>query len=131
MTKKKILWLSLFTLLLIALGFVISYCWKSFPIVSGYAAKYAASNIFVGNRDEESLRKEDLGAFPFTLASFTVNYSDSSVTASVAGLAKRKAIYRRGVGCTLVQGLTEQQLRNQHFNLPVKSNNGDTSFCEI
>ncbi len=126
--KKKIIWFSFIVLFSLVAAYGINYCWKSFPVVSGYTAKYAASNIFVGGREEKSLREEDLGAFPFTLAGFSVSYTDSSVTASVAGLAKRKAIYRKGLGCTLVQGMTEQQLRNQHFNLPVKSNNADSSF---
>jgi CubicO group peptidase (beta-lactamase class C family) len=45
---------------------------------------------------------------------------DSSVTGSVWGFAKRKAIYREGLGATLVNDSSENQIRAQSFNLPVK-----------
>ena len=64
--------------------------------------------------------REDLGAFPFSLGTFTVNEKDSSVTGSVWGLAKRKTIYRNGVGCTLINDLTEDEIRKQQFVLPAK-----------
>jgi hypothetical protein len=35
----------------------------------------------------------------------------------VFGFAKRKAIFRKGLGCTLVNELTEEALRSQHWNV--------------
>jgi CubicO group peptidase (beta-lactamase class C family) len=54
------------------------------------------------------------------LADFKVDYTDSSVTGSILGFAKRKAIYRKGLGATLVSELDEQNIRSQHMNLPAK-----------
>lgn len=51
------------------------------------------------------------------LARFEVNDADSTVTGSVFGFAKRKAIYRNGLGVTLVSELDEQSIRSQHINL--------------
>jgi len=52
---------------------------------------------------------------------------DSSVTATVWGMAKQKAIYRKGIGCTLINDVTEQQLRSQVFSIPAPpSENADT-----
>ncbi|HEY3429416.1 MAG TPA: serine hydrolase, partial [Cyclobacteriaceae bacterium] len=42
---------------------------------------------------------------------------DSSATGSVFGFAKRKAIYRKGLGCTLLSEIEEQELRSQKFIL--------------
>lgn len=43
---------------------------------------------------------------------------DSSVTVSVMGLAKRKAIFRKNIGCTLISNTTEKELRSQVFDIP-------------
>src|SRR5262249_10397037 len=63
-----------------------------------------------------------LGGFPLSLGSFHVDEKDSSVTGSVWGFAKRKAIFRQGVGCTLVNDYKEEEIRAQHFNLPGAAN---------
>ena len=47
-----------------------------------------------------------------------MNLSDSSVTSSVWGMAKKKAIYRKGTGCTLINDITENELRSQVFSIP-------------
>ena len=59
---------------------------------------------------------------PFSLAGFSINMKDSSATGTLFGLAKRKAIFRKGLGCTLVNDLSEDEIRAQsiHINfLPV------------
>jgi CubicO group peptidase (beta-lactamase class C family) len=121
MFKKKNFRNIIILLLLVALAYGIRYAWSAFPIISGYSAKNMASGIFVAGRSEGSVKNEELGSFPLSLASFTINYRDSSVTASVFGLAKHKAIYRKGLGCTLVNDLSELEIREQNFVLPAPS----------
>lgn len=115
---KKILRVVLF-MLAIALAYGIWYCWRAFPIISGFGAKNMASAIFLQHRNPDSVMKQELAFFPVSYASYDINIKDSSVTASVWGLAKSKAIYRTGVGCTLVKGLSEEEIRKQHFELPI------------
>jgi CubicO group peptidase (beta-lactamase class C family) len=68
-----------------------------------------------------------MAGFPFNLVSYTVNVKDSSVSTSVLGLAKRKAIYRKGLGATLLSGISEVVLRKQILNAPAAvSTNRDT-----
>jgi len=98
--------------LVLAVVFLI-FIWKSLPIISGYAAKVVASGVFVAGRPAKDVVKEDLVSFPANLASCSVDSGDSSVTASVWGLARRKAIYRRGLGATLVNGMSEAALKGQ------------------
>ena len=113
MKLKKIIIRSLLTLLIVALGYLIYYCWLSFPILNGYGAKIMCSAVFVAGRDEKQVRDQDLSSYMMRLADFKVNYADSSVTGTILGLAKRKAIYRRGLGATLVSELDEKEIRAQ------------------
>src|SRR6516162_9406406 len=127
MKAKKIIVRSLLTLLLLATIYGVYYCWISFPILSGYAAKVACSAVFVAARDPQQIRQQELGADMMKLAHFSVDYGDSSVSATVLGFAKQKAIYRTGLGATLVSELNEKNIRTQHIDLPTKpSINPDT-----
>jgi len=114
----KIVKRSILVIILVALAYGIRYAWVSFPIISGYGAKNLCSCMFVAGRTEKSVKDEELADSPLNLGSFTVDEKDSSVTGTVAGMAKRKAIYRKGLGCTLVNDITEAELRAQHFATP-------------
>jgi CubicO group peptidase (beta-lactamase class C family) len=120
MKTKKIIVRSLLIIIAIALSYSIYYCWVSFPIISGYGAKNMCSAVFLAGRSEQQEREQELGFSPMTLGTFTVDYKDSSVTGSVFGFAKRKAIYRAGLGATLINELSEEDVRSQKFGLPVK-----------
>jgi CubicO group peptidase (beta-lactamase class C family) len=79
-------------------------------IASSYAAKTMCSGIFISNRSQESML-EDLYAVSFTTT--TVDEAAQSVSASVFGLAPATAIFRDGMGCSLVNELTIAQIRAQ------------------
>jgi CubicO group peptidase (beta-lactamase class C family) len=100
---------------LVAYG--LHYIWKSLPIVTGYAAKHLCSSVFLAGRSEQQIREEDLGIYPMKYATLTVNYNDLSVSGSVLGFAQHKAIYRPGLGATLINELTEEQFRAQTFKI--------------
>ena len=114
---KKILRVVLL-MLVVALAYGVWYCWRAFPIISGFGAKNLASAFYLQHRNPDSVIKEELSFFPVSLASYDINTKDSSITASVWGLAKSKAIYRTGIGCTLVNDLSEAEIRKQHFTIP-------------
>src|SRR5689334_3598741 len=99
--RKKIIRI---VLLVVLAGLIYGayYCWNAFPIISGYGAKNMASALFIQHRKYEDIKKEDLGSFPLSLAKFKVDYEKQTVTASVFGFAKKKAIYKAGAGCTLI-----------------------------
>jgi CubicO group peptidase (beta-lactamase class C family) len=115
---KKILLRLLLAVILIALVWGIHYAWVSFPIISGFDAKAMCSCIFVSGRDKRDLDTSEFADFPFSLGRNEVNLRDSSVTSTVWGMAKKKAIYRRGIGCTLINDITENELRSQTFSIP-------------
>ncbi|MFL9484658.1 serine hydrolase domain-containing protein [Chitinophagaceae bacterium LWZ2-11] len=115
---KKMLKRLLLTILVFILGFAFYYCWTSFPIISGYGAKNMCSAVFLAGRSEAQERAQELSFFPMKYGTFTIDYKDSSVTGSVLGFAKRKAIYRKGLGATLINELSEEQVRAQQFYIP-------------
>lgn len=115
MKKKPLLRSLLLALLTAGIVYGIYYCWISFPIITGYGAKTLCSAIFVAGRDEQQVRNEDLGFFPISLGHYVIDRKDSSVTGSLLGLAKQKAIFRTGLGATLVSEWPEQKIRRERF----------------
>lgn len=126
MKTKKLFKQSLLLLLSIAVGYGLYYCWFAFPIISGFSAKNACSCVFIQHRDKENITREELGTFPLSLSNIEVDLNDSSVTGTVLGMAKKKAIYRNGLGCTIVNELSESALRNQKFFIPQQAYSEDS-----
>jgi CubicO group peptidase (beta-lactamase class C family) len=118
MRRRKIILKSFLILLLAIFAYGFWYAWRAFPLISGFGAKNVCSAVFLQKRDAATVIREELGSFPLSLGSFTVDEKDSSVTGSVWGFAKRKAIYRTGLGSTLVNDVSEGAIRAQQFNLP-------------
>ncbi len=85
------------------------------PVLTGYAAKNLCSCVFVSGIDEEQAKAEDLGFSPITLATASIDYIDKSATANAWGLSERKAIYREGLGCVLINEIPESTLAMQSF----------------
>jgi len=119
MRTRKIIRRSFLTVLVLAILYLIHYCWISFPIISGYGAKVMGSAIFNAGRKESQVREQELSFSPMGIGSFTVDYKDSTVTGSVFGLARKKAVFRNGLGCTILNDSTEAALKAQKINLPI------------
>ena len=73
---------------------------------SAYAAKVVCSNVFIAGRDPDNVLSEDIlpqGNRVLHLLGVQVDREHQSVRASFLGLvATRVAIYRPGIGCTVV-----------------------------
>jgi CubicO group peptidase (beta-lactamase class C family) len=119
--------------LLIAI-FILASLWAYFvqslaPIISGFGAKDLCSCAFIGERSEQDVLDNELGRLPLSIGTFQLNTFDSSATGSVFGLAKSKAIYRKGLGCTLLRDKTEEELRKElpglAINKPILSDTID------
>lgn len=120
MRARKILKRIIFTVLIVLVTAFLWLACNVFPAVSGYGSKNLCSAVYLQHRNPTDVIKEDLGDFPLSLGTFTVNEKDSSVTGSVWGLAKRKTIYRKDIGCTLINDFTEEEIRKQQFVFPQK-----------
>ena len=99
-------------ILLIIAGWYLS---DTLPISTGHTAKTVCSNVFISGRDAQDVFTEDIAPlhFLFAITDFKVDPDEKSVSADAFGFAERKAIYRDGCGCTIVNGLTEDELRQQ------------------
>ncbi len=95
----------------------VHYVWISLPVISGFQAKQMCTCMFVSGRDKKDLDNTEFEAFPLSLAKTKINLQEKSVTTTVFGMAKKKAIYRNGIGCTLINNLNEKEVRSQQFNL--------------
>lgn len=71
-------------------------------LISGFSAKSIASGHFIDNRSQEVIEKGDNDIDMIDLATNTINQQGNFATASVYGLKERKAIYRPGLGATLI-----------------------------
>ncbi len=110
---KKIIRRLVLTIIALVLAGAVHYAWISFPVISGFNAKQMCSCVFVSGRDKASMDTSEFSDLPLSIATNEVDLKDSSVTSTVLGMAKKKAIYRKGLGCTLINETTEAQLRAQ------------------
>ena len=98
------------------LGYGLWYGYGAMSIISAYGAKNLCSCVFVAGREPEQVIAEELGTTLSALGTYTIDRSDSSAEGSVFGLAQHRAIFRNGLGCTLVNGINEDALRKQPFH---------------
>ncbi len=119
---KRILWI-----LLIALVIVITwFAWPRLPIITAFAAKGMCSSVFLADKSPERVAAEDLSFFPISLAKCRIDYEEKSVTAKVLGLAKRKVVFREGLGAVIVLDTPEEELMADSFTIPDPGYSQDT-----
>jgi CubicO group peptidase (beta-lactamase class C family) len=111
---KRILWILLVVLILVVGWFA----WPRLPIITAFAAKGMCSSVFLADKSPERIATEDLSFFPISLAKCKIDYEEKSVTAKVLGLAKRKAVYREGLGAVIVLEKAEEELKSASFKIP-------------
>src|SRR5688572_32472859 len=99
-------------LVLIILVFIVYIAWNVLPMASGYGAKNLCSCVFVAQRNDSDVIHNELNFLPVNWGSYQIHHETKTVTGSVLGLAKQKAIFREGFGCTLVNDLTETEIRS-------------------
>lgn len=87
------------------------------PVMAGMGAKTMCSCVYVTGRTPESVRQKELQVFPGLAGSdIVLNNVDSTVTATIFWKTS-KAIYRKGVGCTLLSQETEEAVRHQKLSI--------------
>ncbi len=119
---KRLLWILLIVLIL----FVTWFAWPRLPIITAFAAKGMCSSVFLADKSPERVAAEDLSFFPISLAKCTIDYEEKSVSARVLGLAKRKAVFREGLGAVIVLEKPEEELKADSFEIPDPGYSQDT-----
>jgi CubicO group peptidase (beta-lactamase class C family) len=115
---KASLWLGGVLLVILAAGYFTPYggFFLNGPSVgAGVAAELTCAGVFVSNRKLDDVIKNDiLRLSPLTKwNSYKLDAPNRSVSVTALGLRTRTAIYRAGVGCTLLVDDTPEQLREQ------------------
>jgi CubicO group peptidase (beta-lactamase class C family) len=90
---------------LVILAAVIYFGFDTYPkldLISGFAAKSVASGHFIGNRSVDMIEKTDNDIPKIDWANNSVDDLEKFARSSVFGLKERKAIYREGLGATLI-----------------------------
>lgn len=89
---------------------------------SGFSAETLCGGVFVSGRAAEDVKANDLTGPGYELLRFfqqTVERDKKRVTASVHGFAAQTAIYREGLGCTLIGRRSEERLREEARGLAI------------
>jgi CubicO group peptidase (beta-lactamase class C family) len=95
--------LKIFVLLLVvALVYLRITIYPQLDLISGFSAKSVASGHFLDNRNLETIQQGDNDIDKIDWATNEINDSEHFVTSNVHGLKERKAIYREGLGVTLI-----------------------------
>ena len=110
-------WFGILVAAILTLGATIAPSLYSTAILgSGFLAQLLCSSIFVSHRNPQAVVAEDMSGPGYELVSFfqwRVERDRKRVTASMFGLGHRVAIFREGLGCTLIVDTTEDDLRAQ------------------
>ena len=111
------IWFGILVAAILTLGATIAPGFYSTAILgSGFLAQLLCSGTFVSHRDPQAIVTEDMSGPGYELLSFfqwQVERNRKRATASMFGLGHRVAIFREGLGCTLIVDTTEDDLRAQ------------------
>jgi len=80
---------------------------------TGYSSKIMCSSVFVSGRDPAEIERVDLLAAEGYPIGMEVDRERREVTASVLGMFKSRAVFRPGLGCTVVVDVSEKELEAQ------------------
>lgn len=98
--KKKLRIIGVILLLLI--GYVVFTNYPKLDLISGFSAKSMASGHFIDHRSQQTIESGDNDIDLVRLAKNKIDEKENYATSSVYGLKERKAIYREGLGVTLI-----------------------------
>jgi CubicO group peptidase (beta-lactamase class C family) len=129
-------WFWLLAASVIAVGVVgAPSLYRTAVLGSGFMAQLLCSSTFVSHRDPQAILSEDMAGPGYELLQFFqphVEREAKRVTASMYGLGGRTAIFREGLGCSLLVDRTEDELRKQANGtfLPSPAPNPDALWPE-
>jgi CubicO group peptidase (beta-lactamase class C family) len=118
---SRSVWVSL-CLALVVLGGIVAlpHIYRTALLGSGYMAQTLCAGLFISGRDERSLLDGDLSGKGYELLALfqpRIDVEAKRVSASAFGIGKQTAIYRAGLGCTLLDGRSEADLEAETANL--------------
>lgn len=114
-------WVTLITIFAVtAAAVVLVPLYRVALLGSGYMALTLCGGMFVSGRAMDDVMAQELSGPSHDLLAYFQAASDAkarTVSASLHGLARQTAIFRDGLGCTLIHEKTEAELRAQAADL--------------
>ncbi|PZO30046.1 MAG: serine hydrolase [Flavobacteriaceae bacterium] len=89
-------------LVLLLLVYLRIEIYPQLDLISGFSAKSVASGHYLDNRTLETIQQGDNDIDKIDWATNEINEEEKSAISNVYGLKSRKAIYREGLGATLI-----------------------------
>ncbi|MBI5586443.1 MAG: serine hydrolase [Deltaproteobacteria bacterium] len=100
-------------LLVLSLGGAGWYLQQAIPIGTGYTAKYICSAVFLSGRNPNRIFNDDILPVEKTLTRLIdvdVDYQRKTVTTRALFFFESQAVYREGLGCTLLAAADDKAL---------------------
>ncbi len=123
---KKLLYILLVVLVIAGFGF--KYLLDRGLIITGFSAKMLSSWTELTDRTQKDIEEQELSFFPLNLANNVINKKDHSVVSKLFGFKAQKAVYREGLGSTLIADADEEKVRQQKLIQKILPENPDTVF---
>src|SRR5262245_36445182 len=120
---KRRTWLMLAAIAAAAVAAAGFHAYRIARIGSGASAELLCAGVFVSGRAPEDVKANDLTGPGYELLNYfqqTIDRERKRVTASAYGLGSQTAVYREGLGCTLIDGVSEAELRKEARGLNIK-----------
>jgi CubicO group peptidase (beta-lactamase class C family) len=105
-------------LLVLVLVYIRIEIYPQLDLLSGFSAKSVASGHFIDNRSVETIQQGDNDIDKIDWVTNQINDDEHSVTTNVYGFKERKAIYREGLGATLINDDFDV---SKPYNVPKRS----------
>ena len=121
---KKIL-VGVLCFLVVIICIAIYHLAPQIEIATGFAAKKACSYHFISGRSIESVQQIDMEMAPLNLIDLSLDKSQGTVSASLFGFKKKKAIYKPGLGCTLLHGEDNYHIGRTRQNTARRTTSSD------
>ena len=113
---KKTVSILITLIILLGIAFYL-FVYPKLEIVSGFNAKILCSCHFMTGLDQERIENEDLGFSLLWLASNEIDREEKRVYTDVLGMHKKIAVYRKGLGCALVNQANPRDI--QDASIPI------------
>ncbi len=111
---SRAIWVGLVLVLLTTIGAIAGpRIYATAVVGSGFMAQTLCDGVFISGRDPQSLFAEEMTGKGYELLVFfqaRVDREKKRVSASAFGIGGQTAIFRQGLGCTLLDGRSEEEL---------------------
>ncbi len=124
---KKI-FIGILVIIILGFGVLAKYLIDRSTIFTGFAAKNIASGIFVAGRTQQSIENLDINFFPVNLSTNIVDKENKTVTSDFFGFGKQVAVYRKGLGCTLIGDSWLKDIQYQECSAAINTANSSNKY---